>query len=80
MANALTYFADPALLTQQAISGKAQLIPDPAAAFWASLFKGLNYNHGFEVVDTTATALSTAVYRTDGTAKPGRSAATPRWS
>lgn len=65
MANALTYFADPALLTQQAISGKAQLIPDPAAAFWASLFKGLNYNHGFEVVDATATALSTAVYRTD---------------
>lgn len=69
MANTLTYFLDPATLTQQAIAGKAQLIPDQTASMWGQgagngIFNGLNYMHGFEKIDTTASTISLAVYRT----------------
>jgi len=70
MSNAKTYFIDPAILSQQSISGKASLTSDPTAAFWGTgagngILNGLNYNHGFEVLDTTATAIALDVYRTD---------------
>ena len=63
MANALHQYLDPNLLTQQAASGKAQLIPDPAAAFWAKLFQSGNMLCGDQTIDTIATTVDLTVYR-----------------
>lgn len=66
MANTKGYYLDPATLTQQAIAGKAQLIPDQTASMWGSatgIFAGLNYKHGWEKIDTTASNIDLTVYR-----------------
>lgn len=65
MANSISYYLDPNLLASSALSGKAQLIPDPSAAFWASLFQGTNMVLGREIIDTTGATLSLAVIRTN---------------
>ena len=73
MANTLVNYIDPNTLTQQAASGKAELIPDPTASLWGQgnannagstngIFNGLNYVHGYEQVTATATTLSVLVY------------------
>lgn len=63
MSNAKQYLIDPASLTPAALIGKASLIPDPSAAFWGSLFAGVNYYVGAESLDTTASSLAVDVYR-----------------
>lgn len=66
MANVVTVGLDPALLTQQAVAGSAQLASNPQAAFWAQLFAAANNSGaGVEVLDTTATTLSLLTYRSD---------------
>lgn len=65
MANSLTQYLDPALLTQAAASGKASIIPDPSSAFWASLFQSANMLLGREIIDTTASTLNLTVMRTN---------------
>lgn len=64
MANSGNQFLlDPALLTPQALAGKAQLIPDPTAAFWTTLFKSINRAQGgWEKLDTTGANISVEVY------------------
>jgi hypothetical protein len=56
------YAIDPAILTQQAVAGRASVIPDPTAAFWATLFRTANRQTGWEKLDTTATSLDVEVY------------------
>jgi hypothetical protein len=64
MSNSVAYYLDPALLTPQALAGTAQVIPNPAAPFWASLFQACNMLLAREVIDTTATTLNLTVMRT----------------
>lgn len=63
MANSIqNYVVDPAILTPQSVSGKASIMSDPSAAFWAALFRTANLQRGYEVLDTTATNLDVEVY------------------
>lgn len=65
MANSLTQYLDPNLLTPQAAAGTAQILSNQQASFWASLFQACNMVLGREIIDTTATTLNLTVMRTN---------------
>lgn len=65
MANVISQYLDPNLLTPQAAAGTAQILSNQQAAFWAQLFTAANNGMGVETLDTTAANLTPGVGRTD---------------
>jgi hypothetical protein len=64
MANSLTQYLDPNLLTPAAAAGTAQVAANQQAGFWASLFQACNMVLGREIIDTTASTVNLTVIRT----------------
>lgn len=65
MANSLSQYLDPNLLTPQAVAGTAQVPTNQQAAFWASLFQACNMLLGREIIDTTSSTINLSVLRTN---------------
>lgn len=66
MANTVVPYIDPALLTQQAIAGSAQILSLQTSPFWAQLFNAANSTGaGVDTLDTTGANISLITGRTD---------------
>lgn len=66
MANTVVPYIDPALLTQQAIAGSAQILSLQTSPFWAQLFNAANSTGaGVDTLDTTGANISIITGRTD---------------
>lgn len=63
MANTTTQYLDPAMFSNAAIAGRAELPADPLSTFYSKVIPSINQLTGAssELLDTTATTLSLAV-------------------